>query len=57
MTRFASATPAARAKLVAAGLLAALALFTIGVLTIALIGLGRFSGDIDPARVPAWFLY
>ena len=57
MTRFASATPETRGKLVAAGLVAAVVLFVVGVLVIALIGLGRFSGDIDPARVPAWFIY
>ena len=37
--------------------MAAVVLFVVGVLVIALIGLGRFSGDIDPARVPAWFIY
>lgn len=57
MTRFESATPAARAKLIAAGGLAGSVLFVVGVLVIALIGLGRFSDDIDLARVPAWFLY
>nr|WP_315051446.1 type IV secretory system conjugative DNA transfer family protein [uncultured Brevundimonas sp.] len=57
MSRFASAAPATRAGLVAVAVLAALALFTIGTLSLALIGLGRFSGDIDPARVPGWFLY
>ena len=61
MTRFASAAPATRAGLVAAAVLAGLVLFAVGALTIALIGLGRFSGDIDPARLagvrqslPAW---
>jgi type IV secretion system protein VirD4 len=57
MSRFASAAPATRAGLIAVAVLAALALFTIGTLSLALIGLGRFSGDIDPARVPGWFLY
>lgn len=57
MTRFASAAPGTRAALISVALIAALALFTIGALLIALIGLGRFSGDIDPVRVPAWFLY
>lgn len=57
MTRFAGAGPGVRAGLAVAALLAALALFTVGALTVALIGLGRFSPDIEPARVPAWFLY
>lgn len=57
MTRFASAAPATRAGLVAVAVLAASALFAAGALTIALIGLGRFSADIEPARVPGWFLY
>jgi len=57
MTRFASAAPGTRAALVAVGLTAALALITTGALLIALIGLGRFSGEIDPVRVPAWFYY
>lgn len=57
MTRFASAAPATRAGLVAVAVLAASALLAVGALTIALIGLGRFSADIEPARVPGWFLY
>jgi type IV secretion system protein VirD4 len=57
MTRFASAAPGTRAALVAVGLTAALALITTGALLIALIGLCRFSGEIDPVRVPAWFYY
>ena len=56
MTRFASAAPATRAGLAAVAVLAASALFAVGALTIALIGLGRFSADIEPARVPGWFL-
>ncbi|WP_224761001.1 type IV secretory system conjugative DNA transfer family protein [Brevundimonas aurantiaca] len=36
---------------------AGLAIFCIGTFLVALVGLGRFSGDIDPVRVPAWFLY
>ena len=57
MTRFASASPAARAALVGAAAVLVLGLVAIGAMTIALIGLGRFSGDIDPVRVPGWFLY
>ena len=57
MTRFASAAPATRAGLVAAAVLAGLVLFAVGALTISLIGLGRFSAEIDPVRVPAWFFY
>lgn len=57
MTRFASASPAARAALAAAAALLVLGLVSIGAMMVALIGLGRFSGDIDPGRVPAWFLY
>nr|WP_314121562.1 type IV secretory system conjugative DNA transfer family protein [uncultured Brevundimonas sp.] len=57
MTRFASAAPATKAVLVAVALLFSLVLFTVGALTVALVGLGRFSGELDPARVPAWFLY
>ncbi|ALJ09484.1 MAG: type IV secretory system conjugative DNA transfer family protein [Alphaproteobacteria bacterium] len=57
MTRFASATPGTRAALIAAGMAAGLAIFCIGTFLVALVGLGRFSGDIDPVRVPAWFLY
>ncbi|GAA0755801.1 hypothetical protein GCM10010203_18770 [Actinomadura yumaensis] len=53
MTRFASASPAARAALAAAAALLVLGLVSIGAMMVALIGLGRFSGDIDPGRVPA----
>lgn len=57
MTRFASATPATRAVLIVISITVAFALFTIGALTIALVGLGRFSPDIEPARVPGWLIY
>lgn len=57
MTRFESAGPATRAALVAAAVLIGLGFIAIGAMTVALIGLGRFSGDIDPARIPTWFWY
>ena len=57
MTRFASASPAARTALLGAAALLALAVVGVFAMAVALVGLGRFSGDIDPARVPAWFLY
>lgn len=57
MTRFASASPGARAAAVALGGLAALSLLAVLAVLIALIGLGQFSDAIDPARVPAWLWY
>ena len=57
MTRFASASPAARTALLGAAALLGLGVVGVFAMAVALIGLGRFSGDIDPARVPAWFLY
>ncbi len=57
MTRFASASPAARAAAIALGALVALAALAIIAAVLALIGLGQLSGDVDPARVPAWFWY
>lgn len=57
MTRFASAPWPLKAAYI--GTLAAAAMTALGLLTlaIALAGLGRLSGDIDPAAVPAWFWY
>ncbi|MDQ1153066.1 type IV secretory system conjugative DNA transfer family protein [Brevundimonas sp. SORGH_AS_0993] len=57
MTRFASASPGARAAAVAVGSLAAVTLLAVLAALIALVGLGQFSGAIDPARVPGWFWY
>lgn len=57
MTRFASASPGTRAAAVAVGGLAAVTLLTVLAALIALVGLGQFSGAIDPARVPGWFWY
>lgn len=57
MTPFASASPATRAAALAA--VGSVGLIVVAALAaaIALIGLGRFTGDIDPARVPGWFWY
>jgi type IV secretion system protein VirD4 len=57
MTRFASASPATRGALNAAAGLGAAAVLGVLTVSIALIGLGRFSGDIDPTRVPGWLWY
>lgn len=57
MTRFASATPAARAGLLVFAVVSGLLLFAAGAQGIALIGLGRFSADVEPARIPGWFFY
>lgn len=57
MTRFASASPATRAALIATAALGAAVVLGVLTVTIALIGLGRFSGDIDPTRVPGWLWY
>ena len=55
MTPFASAAPATRgAALVLGGVVVLFFLLVIAAL-VALMGLGQFSGDIDPARVPGWF--
>lgn len=55
MTPFASAAPATRgAALVLGGVVVLVFLLVIAAL-VALLGLGQFSGDIDPARVPGWF--
>ncbi|MGX5636849.1 type IV secretory system conjugative DNA transfer family protein [Brevundimonas diminuta ATCC 11568] len=57
MSRFASAAPGPDALKLAFGLFAALLCVTVGGGTIALVGLGQFSGDVDPLRAPAWFWY
>jgi len=57
MTRSASAASGPDAARWVVGLLAAFLLMAIGGGTIALIGLGRFTPDLDPLRAPAWFLY
>lgn len=57
MNRFESASSATRAALVVAAVLIALGVIAVGAMTVALIGLGQFSGDIEPTRVPGWFLY
>lgn len=57
MSPIASAGPAARAALVLGALLAALALVLVGAAVVALIGLGRFTDDLQLDQVPAWFWY
>lgn len=57
MSRFTNASPAARAVLVVAGLASLLVLITVSTAGVALVGLGRFSPEIEPGRVPAWFWY
>lgn len=57
MSRSASAAPGPNAAKLAFGLFAAVLFMTAGGGTIALIGLGQFSGDVDPLRAPAWFWY
>jgi len=55
MSRFASLSPATRATALAVGIFIGLAVAAITAAVIALVGLGRFSFAIEPARVPAWF--
>lgn len=55
MTPFASAAPATRAGARVLGGLLLLVFLVVVVAVVALLGLGRFSGDIDPTRVPGWF--
>lgn len=57
MTRFESASPAARAAILAIGILLGLSILVAGAFTVALVGLGRFSGDIEPGRVPGWLFH
>ncbi len=57
MSRSASAAPRPNAAKLAFGLFAAVLFMTAGGGTIALIGLGQFSGDVDPLRAPGWFWY
>lgn len=57
MTRFASASPGARAAVVALGGLLALGLLSVLAVLVALVGLGQFSGAVDPAKVPGWLWY
>lgn len=55
MSRSASAAPGPDVARLAVALIAAVVVVTVGGAIIALVGLGQFSGDIDPARVPGWF--
>jgi type IV secretion system protein VirD4 len=57
MSRFASAAPGPDAARLAVGVVASLLFVAIGGGTIALAGLGQFSGEVEPHRVPAWFWY
>lgn len=57
MSRFANAAPGPDAAKLAFGLFAALLFVTVGGGTIALVGLGQFSGDVDWLRAPGWFWY
>lgn len=57
MNRSASAAPGLKAAKLAFGFFAALLFVTVGGGTIALVGLGQFSGDVDPLRAPSWFWY
>lgn len=57
MSRLESASPAARAALIVAALLALLATAAVGTALVALAGLGRLEADVDLTRAPAWFWY
>ncbi|GAA0625181.1 type IV secretory system conjugative DNA transfer family protein [Brevundimonas kwangchunensis] len=57
MTRLAGVSPAARAAAFAAGSLVVLSLLVVLAALVAVIGLGRFSGELEPARVPGWLWY
>lgn len=57
MSRLESVSPAARAALIAAALLALLATAAVGTALVALAGLGQLEADIDLTRAPAWFWY
>ncbi|MBI5940491.1 MAG: type IV secretory system conjugative DNA transfer family protein [Caulobacterales bacterium] len=57
MIRLESASPAARAALIALALVALLATAAVGTALVALAGLGRLEADIDLTRAPAWFWY
>lgn len=54
MTRFASATPAGRAAIVAALATLLLALWAVLTMVITLAGVGRLSANIDFLKVPGW---
>ncbi|CAN7646114.1 type IV secretory system conjugative DNA transfer family protein [Phenylobacterium sp. LjRoot225] len=54
MSRFASATPAARAGIVAAAAVLLLGLWAVLAMVATMIGLGRFASDLDFVRVPGW---
>lgn len=57
MSLFASAARGPDAARLAFGLLAAILFVTIGGGTIALVGLGQLSADLDPLRAAGWFWY
>ena len=54
MTRFASATPAGKAGIIAAVAFLLLALWAVLTMIVTLIGLGRLNANVDFAAVPKW---
>jgi len=57
MNRFSNASPGTRTVLVGVVLTGLVALAAVTTAVVALVGLGRFSPDIEPGQVPRWFWY